>query len=318
MKSLETKYADLVSYLETQIPKTPIQHARKKDERKVVASDVKNLIEDCTSDIDITSIKKQFKDLPVDNPFYHDTPFSKGFNVSKFETLMRMKLVDEHKKIQSYERPYISVTELIGCLRKAYYVRMKFPVDVNKMYNFSYLYLINKVGDEIHDVIQGLYDFTDTEKTIVSEKFKVKGRVDAIKNTSVVELKSIDASKFKNKHLEPHYLQGLIYAYILNTEYEYSIDNITIVYIIRHLKKIIPFDIQYDSRLAYKYLSYGPLLLNSISSKKAPDPINADNEQCKYCLYKEAFCKKDEVEKESRPFDITKKKIDSRKGVFLM
>ncbi len=313
MSSLTKEYSGLVDYLENQRP-------TKQKDKRVATKNVKNIIEDCTVDqIDsITALKKRYKDIPVDNPLYHDTPFSKGFDVSRFESLMRMKLVDEHKKIQSYERPFISVTELLGCLRRAYYVRMKFPVDINKMYNFSYLYLINKVGDRIHDAIQGLYDFTDTEKTIVSEKFKVKGRVDAIKDNCVVELKSIDDKKFKNQYIKAHYHQGLVYAYILNTEYEYSIDTITVVYIIRHLKKIIPFDIPYDQALANKFLNYGPQLLLAISAKKAPDPINADNEQCKYCLYKNEFCMKDPIESVKRPFDKTNKKKDPRKSVFLM
>ena len=43
-----------------------------------------------------------------------------GFDADKFENLMRSRLIDDYKKMQSYERPYISVTELFYCLRNTY------------------------------------------------------------------------------------------------------------------------------------------------------------------------------------------------------
>ena len=96
---------------------------------------------------------------------------SNGFDVQKFETMMRTRLIDEHKKLQSYERPYISVTELCSCLRQAYYTRKRYSVNLNEKYQFSYLFMIQKVGNTIHEVLQELYDFTESEKTIVSEKY---------------------------------------------------------------------------------------------------------------------------------------------------
>jgi len=67
---------------------------------------------------------------------------SKGFDIQKFEFLMRSKLIDEYKKIQSFDRPYISVTELCSCTRKSYYERKRYEVDINQMFRFPYLVLL--------------------------------------------------------------------------------------------------------------------------------------------------------------------------------
>lgn len=309
----DNSFSEILQYLESQKISKPTDPINKK---RVVTKNVKNLIDECAVAENTTSLVNKYKDLPNDNPFFHQSSFSNGFDVSRLETLMRMKLVDEHKKAQSYERPYISVSELIGCIRKTYYSRIKIPIDINKLYDFSYLYLYNKIGEKIHQTIQELYDFTDIEKTIISEKFKVKGRVDAIKDNCLVEIKSIDDKKIKDTYIQSHYHQGLIYAYILNTEYNYVINTITIVYIVRNLKKIIPFDVPYDQALANKFINNSSKILLSLSSKKAPDPINSDLEQCKYCPYKEIVCMKDEVELVQKPYEI--KETEKTKSIFLM
>jgi len=224
---------------------------------------------------------------------------------------MRAKLIDQHKKMQSYDRPYISVTELFNCLRKTYYVRKKYEIDISKEYNFSYLYMINKVGNTVHDLIQGLYDHTEVEKTLISEKYKTKGRVDGIRDNFLLEYKTIDESKFKGKYLPMHYFQGMIYAYILNSEYGYKIDTITIVYIIRNLKRIIPFDLPLDNEKAKLFLKFGPLLINCLKNDIVPETINSDKEQCHWCQYKK-YCDKEKN-------TITKPKEEKNaKSVFLL
>ena len=186
----------------------------------------------------------------------------------------------EYKKIQSYERPYISVTEICGCIRQAYYVRMRYPVNLNEQFKFSYLYLIQRVGDRVHEIIEELSDFSESEKTIISEKYKVKGRVDGIRENYIYEVKSIDVDKFKNKYLPEHYLQGLIYAYILNTEYDYNINYVTIIYVTRNLKKIVPFDIEINNKLAESLLSRALLLKSSLNANQVPDPIGSLDDHC--------------------------------------
>ena len=242
---------------------------------------------------------------------------SGGFDVGRFETLMRAKLVDEHIRSQGYDRPYISVTELLSCLRQKYYVRMKYEIDVEQQYGFSYLYLINQVGNTVHSLIQDLYDHTETEKTVVSEKFKVKGRVDGIRDNYLLEYKTIDESKFNGKHNKRDHHQGIIYSHILNTEYGYKIDKITIVYIVRSLKRIVPFDLPTNPELAEKFLNRSFVLQSSLKQKVVPDIVGADVEQCKYCSYKK-YCKPDgaKITQPIKKKTVSKPKKD--KTVFLI
>ncbi len=277
----DNEFSDLLKYLELQIPKKsdksiPKEQPLNKKDPKVVKL-TQNLLKDSFEDLhsDVVSFKT-----------------SAGFDVGKFESLMRAKLVEDHKKMQSYDRPYISVTELISCLRQKYYTRMKYEINVERQYGFSYLYLINKVGNTVHSVIQDLYDHTETEKTVISEKFKVKGRVDGLRDRFLLEYKTIGENKFKGNYIENHYHQGVIYAYILNTEYGYNISTITIVYIIRNMKKIVPFDLPMNNKLAEELLNRSFVLRSSIDKNVVPDPIGSDEEQCTYCSYKK-YCQED-------------------------
>lgn len=297
-ENLSNEYNDLIEYLEKQEGITP----RTKESKRNISIDTKTLLEECS--------KKIHADIPLTKAIHS----SEGFDVFKFESLMRSKLIDSYKRDQSYDRPYISVTELISCMRKNYYSRMKYPINIEKQYQFSYLYLINQVGNTIHEVIQTLYDHTEVEKTILSERFKVKGRADGIRDNFLLEYKSIDKDKFKNKYIEAHYIQGNIYAHILNVEYNYKIDTVTIVYIIRDLKRVVPFDIPVDFSKAEEYLKRALMLRNCISQKIVPDPVGVDKEQCKWCSYK-SYCDEDKAGI-LQPF---KEKVkDARKSIFLL
>jgi len=297
MSLQSNRYNDLLKYLDDEVSVT--KSAKKNDgftiEKETISINTKKLLKDSLEGIH-SDVK--FNTSPIST--------SRGFVVKDFESLMRAKLVDEHKRMQSYERPYISVTELFNCLRKNYYTRKKYKIDVVSQFNFSYLYMINKVGNTVHDLIQELYDHTEVEKPIISEKYKVKGRVDGIRNNFVLEYKTIDESKFQGKYILNHYNQGIIYAYILNSEYGYKIDTITIVYIIRNLKRIIPFDLPIDDNKAIIFLEFAPTLIHCLENNIVPEPINSDKEQCHWCQYKK-YCDKDlisniqESPKENKP-----------------
>jgi len=283
MSLQSNSYADLLKYLEDETNKTSSikKNNVKKIEKEKVSINTKQLIKDSLEGV-YSDVK--FNTSPVST--------SRGFVVKDFESLMRAKLIDEHKRMQSYERPYISVTELFNCLRKNYYTRKKYKINVVSQFNFSYLYMINKVGNTVHDLIQDLYDHTEVEKPVISEKYKVKGRVDGIRSNFVLEYKTIDESKFKGKYIPNHYWQGIIYAYILNSEYGYKIDTITIVYIIRNLKRIIPFDLPLDNNKAINFLEIAPTLIHCLENDIVPDKVNSDKEQCHWCQYK-SYCKQE-------------------------
>jgi len=309
-------YEKLLDYLVQQETKskkkTPIVKKEKKAEN-LETTDTKKLIEE----------SKIFAYIPGETFEKPPPKKSDGFDVAKFESLMRAKLIEEYKKLQSYERPYISVSELYTCFRQCFYVRMRYPVNFKKLYEYPYLYLIQKMGNEIHKTIQELYEFSETEKTIVSEKFKVKGRLDGIRDSFLFEIKTIDVDKFKNEYIKEHYLQGIIYAYILNTEYQYNIKTITIIYVIRNCKKIVPFDLPVDHKLAESLLSRSLILKSSIETSQVPDPFGATKETCKYCLYRKQ-CEDDICKEVLQPFkrkkkpDIKPKKQNDHKTAFIL
>jgi CRISPR/Cas system-associated exonuclease Cas4 (RecB family) len=313
-QQITNEYQQLLDYLTAQEkPKRKPPVKEKKAKKEANSVEIKKLIEE----------SKIHSFVPGQTEIM---PASDGFTVRRFESMMRAKLIEEHKKVQSYERPYISVTELIGCVRQSFYVRLRYPVDLTKMYQYPYLYLIQKIGNRIHEVIQELYDFEEIEKTVVSERFKVKGRVDGIRENFIIELKSIDTKKFDNKYQPEHFLQADIYAYILNTEYDYKIRTVTIVYVTRDLKRIVAFDLPYDEKLAEAILSRAPILLSSLKTSQVPDPFGSTKEHCKYCLFKER-CKNDKGNEVLPPFMRKKKqkeeptkenKKDNKKTAFLL
>lgn len=294
MSNQNNPYEKLVDYLKSQDKqkkKPPVKRSISKKVEKEEISDTKKLIEE----------SKIYSYIPGETFEQPPPKKSNGFNVEKFESMMRAKLIEEYKKMQSYERPYISVSELCSCIRQCYYVRMKYPVKTKKLYTFSYLYLIQKVGNVIHDIIQELYNFSEVEKTIVSERFKVKGRVDGIRDSFLFEIKSIDLEKFKNKYIKEHYLQAIIYAYILNKEYNYKIKTITLIYVIRNLKKIVPFDLPINNELAESILNKAHILKSAIDSMHIPEPFGSTKELCKFCLYRKQ-CEEDKCEIKTQPF----------------
>src|SRR4030042_3525656 len=236
---------------------------------------------------------------------------STGFDVKKFESLIRAKLVDGYKKLQSYERPYISVTELVSCIRKTFYYRMKYSIDVKDLFKFPYVDIIQEVGNAVHSYVQTVYDFTEVNKTILSEKYKVKGRIDAYKDGHLCEIKTIDEDKFPNTFISEHRDQGLIYAYIMNTEYDYNIHTITIIYVMRNnLRKIEPFDIPMDENGAKSLLDRAIILRSGLVKSIVPDPLGSTMDQCSFCEFRK-FCEKD-LSNTSKPYDASyfEKKID--------
>lgn len=273
---MNNEFAKLLLYLENEdLNKT-------KNYEQKISNHTKKLIEE-------SQIESFFEIPHID---YSNKLSTKGFDLDKFESLMRSKLIDDYKRMQAYERPYISVSELYICLRKCYYTRKKYKIQIEKMFGFSYLYLINKIGNVIHELIQNLYGFTEIEKSVISEKYKVKGRVDAIKDSFLYEIKSIDADKYKHKYILEHYYQGLIYTYILNKEYNYDIKTITIIYVIRNLKKIYPIDLPIDYKKAKNFLERGLILKKALDTNQVPDPIGNSKEQCNYCPFIK-LCKKE-------------------------
>lgn len=242
--------------------------------------------------------KSQFHTLS----FHQSSISSSNFDITKFENLMRSKLIEDFKKSQQFERPYISVTEICGCLRESYYFRKNYFIDLEQLFRFAYLYLIQKVGQKIHKIVQDVYGFSEVEKKMISKKYHVKGRVDAVDNNIVYEIKTVDPVKFdKNKDFNNFYDQANIYAYILNNEYKYNISTLTIVCVSRDLKKIFPSDFEVQSRAAEIILNRALLLKSCLENNKVPDPYGSSIETCTNCLFRK-YCQDHQCKEVFQPF----------------
>lgn len=257
-------------------------------ENKILESKDLNYYDEKTKKL-IDGCKELYKDeLSVKD---EDLFFSKD----KYERLLRSKLIEGYKKHKSYERPNITVLELLDCPRKIYYERCKYEIDIDKLFKYPYVYLHQKVGIAVHDAISEVYDFQEIKKKIISEKYKVKGEVDAIKEDVVYEIKTIKINDFQNTYIDKHYYQGLIYAYILNIEYSYKIKKVCLLYQFKEHLDVSPkvFVLEVNNKIAESLLNRAIILHNCLEKKIVPEAVPSD-EECKYCLFSD-YCKKDGI-----------------------
>jgi len=286
----KSHYENLLKYLESHEsvaakPKPPEIKKKEKDQKEH-SENTREQVRKLTKEM--VKETEAFSFVPAHVKKKYPT---EGFNVRLFEEKLIKKLIEKHKKLQSYERPYMSVTEVINCLRACYYHRKKYSIDLKKKYNYPYLYLKRKVGDTVHETIQDIYNFDEVEKTIISEKFHVKGRPDAIsEDIFVIDFKPTE--NFREDVDPNHYEQGNIYSTILNTEYGYSIQKVVIVYYLSNFKNMQVFSNKVDMERGLEFLKRGKLLKDHLDNSILIDPIGASEKECQYCPYI-GYCQKD-------------------------
>lgn len=226
-----------------------------------------------------------------------------GFDVDLFKNNMKKELISNNLNWKKYRSEFISVTELLTCQRMVYYDRKNYEINLEEKFNFPNLYLIQEVGKHIHNKIQRIYEFDECEKNIISKKFNIKGKVDTIIDNSVIEIKTVDEYLIKNFNYDvKHYYQGLIYSYILNTEYDdkYKINNISIVYIFRNLKDIKVYNLPIDSNKAKSFLEKSLYITKCLKENIIPiiNKKDINEEECKYCSYKK-YCKDNKIKEQN-------------------
>jgi CRISPR/Cas system-associated exonuclease Cas4 (RecB family) len=228
-------------------------------------------------------------------PVAEKSEFKPGFfDADSLKKNLKDKLISEHIARQQYEKPHCAVTEILGCVRQQFYYRRKYTIDVDRKFNFPYLEMYSSVGTALHEVIQKYYGFDEIKKPLFSENYKVKGEADAIKFPSLFEIKSTDTRNFKGTYEKAHYDQGNIYAYILNKEYGYNLEYVTILYIFRDDLRKDPkgFDVKIDENQARTLLNKSLVLLESIDTGIVPEALGASEKECRYCPYVH-YCRSD-------------------------
>lgn len=215
---------------------------------------------------------------------------SKGFNVKLFEEKMREHLINGFKSYQNYNRPYVSVGELVGCGRSVYFNRKKYIVDPSKMFRFPYLYLFQERGIALHKAVQKIYGLQLVDKTFISKNFKVKGKIDGALKNYLFEIKVIDPDKFTGSFRQNDFDQANLYAFIANSEFGYKFNTVTLVYVIGTLRQIIPYDVPINMNRASTLIRKATVLHSCLQENKVPgENLCKRGEDCTWCLYKK-YC----------------------------
>jgi len=278
------QYSELLNYLEN-IPK-----ANKNNEIK------KPIINESKNEIIKKNSFNEFSELNNGIPAFKNNNVvnnSKFFDMQLFIDNIKSKIIEKKITSQLYEKPYISVSEILGCERKIYFDRKKYSIDNDKIVSYPMVDIICEVGDIVHNYIQKIYPFDEIEKTIISKKYKIKGRVDAISKDVLYEIKTIDPklsniSRIRQKDFD----QANIYTEILNDEFGYSIHNIVIIYVPRDFKNIITLDILPNKHDAQKILEKASDIYQSINKNEIPSYNEIYKNDCKFCEFEE-YCIKD-------------------------
>jgi len=222
-------------------------------------------------------------------------PSQPGFDIEALKKMLQQELVFEYKKYQSFSHPNITFGECISCIRQQYYKRKKYPINLNRLFSFSYLFFIKEVNEFLLELVQSVYDFEEVNKIIESKKYHVKGNVHAIdkKTGFLYYFTVIEPNSLNDNKKRTHFNVANIQAYILNNEYEYDIENIVLIYLTRDLKNIEKYTVKVNNS-SQKFLENALTLKNSLDRNVVPDKIGASEKECNFCMFK-TFCKKDDV-----------------------
>jgi CRISPR/Cas system-associated exonuclease Cas4 (RecB family) len=218
------------------------------------------------------------------------------------EEILRRQTVAEFNKRKARPKTRLSISDIVECIRRSYYA----ITNENQELGFAYPYmeLVQKTGDNIHEVIQNRIPNSEVEVSFTVRDYfvDIAGRYDLLLNpTTLVEIKSIEAVPTKPK--KEHTRQALIYAYILNHYFNHDIKMVQILYIARGKFSSGVFDIVIDDNViatVKKYLDmYMTDLQTHVEELKCPPPKDhrlVNNSNCGFCPYQKICSRVDKYE----------------------
>ena len=234
-----------------------------------------------------------------------------GFDSKRFNTLLKSKILEDSLGTSDYQKPYFSVDEICSCIRKTFYERLQFPPDMSKTFLQPFKFVSKIAAVKVEEIVKKVYDFDEVNKVVVSEKFRIKDRVDAINKDCLVKL-FLEAERQTEYKVDDYY-KSVILAYILNTEHDYNIKHVTLVYFYNNFSESSSFDIVVKQKIAESYLTRPTALVSWIQKKVTPDPYGSDINQCNDCPYI-SFCEKDDTVEVKKPFT---SRLNNTKNVFI-
>ncbi len=296
---MPNEFRSLIDYYDAQRESfVPFQFQKKETEKqKIIEVEKKKKkkvgFEVITNDLEV-------KELPDSLDKKQKISQNDGFDLDAFNKIMQAELISNYQKHQSFSHPNISFGECVSCIRQQYYKRKKYPLNLEKLFSFSCLFLIHEVDDFLLSLIQKTYKFEETNKYITGKQYSVRGNIHAVDKSSgyLYVLNPVDPLNFKNNYISSHANIGQIQAHILNMDYDYDISKIVLVYILRNMKSIYKYTLDRDSKIAEQYLNNGMELKKCLDNNKVPEPLGKTDSQCAFCMFKK-FCKADSKNNDS-------------------
>jgi CRISPR/Cas system-associated exonuclease Cas4 (RecB family) len=202
------------------------------------------------------------------------------FDYELFKSNLVSILREQKRRQLSYTKTHNSVSEVVGCLRSAYFMRKKYPLEEKQ--EDPFLVFDQEIGTFIHSLFYKHYQFLETEKSFKSDTYMLKGRVDAITESTLFDIKTGLPSK-------KDFDQVQTYACVLNLEHGYSICNVEVIYY-KPKDRFVQFEtFPYDQKVGEIFLSRSLKLLEYLSKSIIPPP-EYERESCYFCSFQN-LCK---------------------------
>ncbi len=287
---MTNEFRSLIDYYDTQRESFVPFQFKKKETNEQKIKDIKKKkvgFEIISNDLEVKKIPESLDKKPK-------IPQKDGFDLDAFNKIMQSELIVNYQKHQSFSHPNISFGECVSCIRQQYYKRKKYPLNLERLFSFSCLFLIHEVDDFLLSLIQKTYKFEEINKYITGKNYAVRGNVHAVDKSSgfLYVLNPVDPINFKNNYIAAHANIGQIQAYILNTDYNYNISKIVLIYILRNMKSIYKYTLELNAKTIDQYLKNGMELKKCLDHNKVPEPLGKTDSQCAFCMFKK-FCQTD-------------------------
>lgn len=195
----------------------------------------------------------------------------------------KMKTEIQDRSIYEQRENQINTTELIYCIRKAYY-RRKYP-EAPSLKSAFWMFRGN-IFDKIFTPLFERHQERVTHR-VRGTPIIISGRIDFIDGDTIFELKTVNSLRFIEKEgpHQDHLKQVKFYAWCN------AYPNAKIIYMDLNDALVFDVDLSNEDETIDEFEDLARRLYTGIVTDEPPEP-NAQTWECKYCTYKDR-CKND-------------------------
>lgn len=207
------------------------------------------------------------------------------------EEFLRKHYEEKQKELDSYQKQNVSITDLVGCIRKTYFDFKN--AERRPSYIYPYGEIVTEIGNIIHEILQKRIPCVDKEEKIKlmdDFAFPISFRMDIhLNSNTLIEIKSIESIPEKPK--KEHAKQAILYAYFLNKYRGYNFNLVQLIYISRGKVKSKIFDIEINESILMKVENMVEGYLETLKEQldmNVPPPLTnkyVEKSQCFFCDY---------------------------------